>query len=311
MPKSLGALVPGSELDATINAYRTCELVTIGKDGTPTAWPTSGISLSDGRFLLTTSLGFPQKAYNIRRDDRVALLFSEPHASGLDAPEQILLQGTATCPDEVHTAPDGDLADFWRRLFDRQPSCRKYLDWPATALTDFYFMRLLITVTPTKITARDLPPGTTPQRVAGSGLIGDEVLAEYPSVVLAARDATGTPTLLRTTVSADGGAYRVAVPDGHPLTEGRASLLVHRHDAQLSNLHSAVVTGSLKTDADGAWLLTPDRLIEPAGRSKASLTDPIRTVRDCRSTTKNYLAKRALPRPSIPWNAYRKLRKAI
>ncbi|GAA2639346.1 hypothetical protein [Paractinoplanes durhamensis] len=48
MPKSLGPLVRGSALDATINAYRTCELVTLAKDGTPLAWPTSGISRSDG-----------------------------------------------------------------------------------------------------------------------------------------------------------------------------------------------------------------------------------------------------------------------
>ncbi|GIM93775.1 pyridoxamine 5'-phosphate oxidase family protein [Paractinoplanes toevensis] len=311
MPESLRALVPGSELDATINAYRTCELVTVGKDGTPLAWPTSGISLADGTFLLTTSLGFPQKAYNIRRDERVALLFSEPHASGLERPGQILVQGTAICPDRVHTVPEGDLAAFWRRLFERQPNCRKYLDRPATALTDFYFMRLLITVTPAAVTARDLPAATGTLPVAGSGLIGEQVLASYPSTVLAARDAAGAPTLLRTTVSADGGAYRVAVPDGHPVADGRASLLVHRHDAQLWNLHSAVVTGTLKSDADGGRLLTPDRLIEPAGGAKPSLTDPIRTVRDCRATTKKYLAKRGLPRPRIPWKAYRELRDSL
>ncbi|MEU4242817.1 pyridoxamine 5'-phosphate oxidase family protein [Actinoplanes sp. NPDC026619] len=308
MPESLGALEPGSALDATINAYRTCELATIGKDGTPMAWPTSGISRPDGTFLLTTSLGFPQKAFNIRRDPRVAVLFSEPHASGLDAPAQILIKGKAVCPDEVHTAPDGDLADFWLRLFERQPSCQKYLDWPATALTDFYFMRLLVTVSPEEITTRPLPPPgpVLSAREAGAALLGGEVLAAYSSVVLASLDADGAPTLLRTTVAAEGGRYRVALPEDAQVAGGRASLLVHRHDDQLTNLHSAVVTGTLE---DG--LLTPERLIEPAQRSKAGLAEPIRIVRNTRATTKKYLAKRGLERPSIPWKAYRELRATL
>jgi hypothetical protein len=163
MSHSLGPLGSGSELAATIDAYRTCELATIGKDGTVMAWPTSGLSRPDGTFLLTTSLGYPQKASNVRRDGRVALLFSDPTASGLERPEQILVQGRATCPDEVHVAPEGDLAEFWARLFERQPACRKYLDWLPTALTDFSFMRLPIRVTPGEITLRNLPAPAAPQ----------------------------------------------------------------------------------------------------------------------------------------------------
>jgi hypothetical protein len=108
--------------------------------------------------------GIPAEACNIRRNEQVALLFSEPHASGLDRPGQILVRGTATCPDRVHTAPEGDLADFWLRLFARPPRCRNYSDRPANALTDFYFTRLLITVTPAAITARDLPTPTGTRR---------------------------------------------------------------------------------------------------------------------------------------------------
>jgi hypothetical protein len=163
MSHSLGPLGSGSELAATIDAYRTCELATIGKDGTVMAWPTSGLSRPDGTFLLTTSLEYPQKASNVRRDGRVALLFSDPTASGLERPEQILVQGRATCPDEVHVAPEGDLAEFWARLFERQPACRKYLDWLPTALTDFSFMRLPIRVTPGEITLRNLPAPAAPQ----------------------------------------------------------------------------------------------------------------------------------------------------
>ncbi len=36
-----------------------------------------------GKFLLTTSVALPVKAFNIRRDPHVALLFSDPTGSGL------------------------------------------------------------------------------------------------------------------------------------------------------------------------------------------------------------------------------------
>ncbi|WP_433384279.1 pyridoxamine 5'-phosphate oxidase family protein [Actinoplanes sp. CA-142083] len=302
------ALGPGTDLAATIDAYRTCELATIGKDGTAMAWPTSGLTRPDGTFLLTTSIAYPQKAYNIRRDSRVALLFSDPTASGLDRPEQILVQGKATCSDEVHVEPEGDLADFWARLFERQPTCRKYLDWPATMLTDFYFMRLMIRVTPIDITRRPLPGPAAPG--PGSGLIGGAVLPAYASVVLSARDEAGGPTLTRTTVVAEGDAWRVAVPEDVEVAAGPASLLVHRHDDQLWSLHNANVVGTLMAD-DKGWLLRPARLIEPGGRHRASLADPIRTVRDCRATTKRYLERRNLARPKIPWAAYRSLRAGL
>ncbi|MFI7022519.1 pyridoxamine 5'-phosphate oxidase family protein [Micromonospora sp. NPDC049900] len=321
MQPSSGVIVPESALGSTISAYRTCELATLAKDGTPVAWPTSGLLRPDGTILLTTSLGYPQKAFNVRRDGRVALLFSDPTASGLTEPEQILVRGTAHCPDEVHTEPTGDLAEFWTRMFQRQPNCRKYLDWPATMFTDFYFMRLLITVTPTEVTTRPLPSTEAGRPLSsthvgeasaedgdGDGaLIGAEVLAAYPSVVLAARDAAGAPLLVRTTATAGADGYRVVVPDGVDPVEGTASLLVHRHDAQLWNLHNANVRGELVRGADG-WTLRPRRLIEPAARHRARMTDSLRTVRTTRAATRRYLERRGWQRPSVPWAAYRALR---
>ncbi|MEU5550839.1 pyridoxamine 5'-phosphate oxidase family protein [Micromonospora sp. NPDC047793] len=314
MQSSPGVIVSESALGSTISAYRTCELATLAKDGTPVAWPTSGLLRPDGTIMLTTSLGYPQKAFNVRRDGRVALLFSDPTASGLTTPEQILVRGTAHCPDEVHTEPTGDLGVFWTRMFQRQPNCRKYLDWPATMFTDFYFMRLLITVTPTEVTTRPLPTTTEAGAVsaesgAAAPLIGAEVLAAYPSVVLAARDGAGAPLLVRTTATAGSGGYRVVVPDGVDPVEGAASLLVHRHDAQLWSLHNANVRGELVRSADG-WTLRPHRLVEPAARHKARMTDSLRTVRTTRAATRRYLDRRGLPRPAVPWAAYRALRPA-
>jgi hypothetical protein len=247
--------------------------------------------------MVTTSLAFPQKAFNVRREPRVALLFSEPTGSGLEEPEQILVRGTAVCPEEIHTAPDGDLGVFWGQMFQRQPKCRGYLDWPATTMTDFYFMRLLITVTPQEVSTRPLP---TPGAPGSSDLPGGAVLARYGSVVLAARDESGAPTLVRTTVTTEGAGYRVAVPQDVAVVEGPASLLVHRHDERLWNLHNANVQGVLRADDDG-WVLVPGRVVDPNQGT-------LQTLRACRAATRRYLERRNLARPGIPWGQYKAIR---
>ena len=304
-------LLASSDLVATLEAYRTCELATLGSDGTPMAWPTSGIVCGDGTFLLTTSLAYPQKAFNVRRDARVALLFSDPTASGLEQAEQILVRGDAVCPDDVHTDPVGDLEAFWQRIFKLQPESRRYLDWPLTRLTDFYFMRLLIRITPTEITSRPLPTtGPAGSGAAGTGLIGGDVLASYSSVVLSARDGAGAIMMVRTTVEPTAEGYRVTVPGGVAVAEGPASLLVHRHDDKLSKLHNASVRGVLTADGDG-WLLRPDRLVEPGARNRSGPADPLRVLRDCRATTRHYLERRNLERPRVPWPDYRAIRAAV
>ena len=54
-----------------IRNYRTCEFTTLFRDGAPQTWPVGARLLEDGRFLLTTSIGLPQKAFNIRRNAKV------------------------------------------------------------------------------------------------------------------------------------------------------------------------------------------------------------------------------------------------
>ena len=83
--------------------YFTCEFTTLSRDGTPTTWPVSPRLLADGRLLLCTSIGMPQKAYNIRREPKVSLLFSEPTGSGITEPGAVLIQGDATAEDRIVT----------------------------------------------------------------------------------------------------------------------------------------------------------------------------------------------------------------
>jgi nitroimidazol reductase NimA-like FMN-containing flavoprotein (pyridoxamine 5'-phosphate oxidase superfamily) len=148
--------MPGLDLPADIvevfDSFRTCELTTLGKDGTPTTWPTLPLYRPDaGTFLFTTSIGLPQKAYNIRRDPRVCLLFSDATASGLADPPTVLVQGQASAPDELAMEFDG-LEELARRAFERQPISRYYgIDPISRRLFGWYYLRLLIHVVPQRV----------------------------------------------------------------------------------------------------------------------------------------------------------------
>lgn len=140
------------EIRAVFDEFRACEFTTLAKDGTPITWPTLPFYDADaGQFVVTTSVAFPQKAFNVRRNPRVSLLFSDPTASGLTEPPAVLVQGDAEAPDVVDTSIRG-YEERLRMVFQRQPAggiyssnplMRRYFDW--------YYMRLQITVTPRRI----------------------------------------------------------------------------------------------------------------------------------------------------------------
>ena len=94
--------MPGGPLEI-INDYFTCEFTTLSRDGSPVTWPVSPTLLPDGRFVAATSIGLPQKAFNIRRNPKVSLLFSDPTGSGVTEPGAVLIQGDATAEDLIVT----------------------------------------------------------------------------------------------------------------------------------------------------------------------------------------------------------------
>jgi hypothetical protein len=241
-------------------------------------------------------------------------LFSDPTGSGLGAPAQIFISGNARC-SELTTSPAG-LEEYWSMLFRRQPSSRGYTLPGVRSLMDWYYMRLLITVTPEQALERRPGSAARPEQglAAGipdlaaawrqarhAGLPGARELAGHPSAVLAARDANGDIALARTVPQPAGGGYLVAGAPGADLAEGPASLLVHRHDDKLAAASYALVRGRISAaGTTGDWLLTPDRVVTPAG-------NPLRTLRAARQASARYLRTRSLPRPAIPWEQYRPL----
>ncbi|MFD0268581.1 pyridoxamine 5'-phosphate oxidase family protein [Streptomyces sp. NPDC127106] len=291
-----------------LDAYRTCEFVTLGRDGTPVAWPTAVARRDDGTLLVTTCLAFAQKALNVRRDGRVALLFSDPTGSGLGHAPQVFVSGRAECPDTIMTGPQG-AEDYWRRLFERQPHSRSYLTRPMRPLMSWYYLRLLITIEPEHVIVRppleDLTHRGAPESVTGGQpLLGAAQLGRAPSAVLAARDASGAPVLARTLPRPTPSGYLVEVPADCPVEEGPAGLLVHRHDERLDHMYNAFVRGTVQRTGAG-WLLVPSTVIEPMGSGRVS--DALRVLRQTKRSTDNYLARRGLSRPKVEWDRFRTL----
>lgn len=291
-----------------LDAYRTCEFVTLGRDGTPVAWPTAVARRDDGTLLVTTCLAFAQKALNVRRDGRVALLFSDPTGSGLGHAPQVFISGRAECPDTIMTGPQGT-EEYWRRLFERQPHSRAYLTLPMRPLMSWYYLRLLITVEPEHVVVRPplehLTQGGAPVSVPDArSLPGAAQLGRAPSAVLAARDASGAPVLARTVPRATQAGYLVEVPVDCPVEGGPAGLLVHRHDERLNHMYNAFVRGTVERTEAG-WLLVPSAVIEPMGSGRAS--DALRILRQTKRSTDHYLARRGLSRPKVEWDRFRTL----
>ena len=144
------SLVSGSAALRIIDNYFTCEFTTLSRDGSPVTWPVSPRLQADGRLLLTTSIGLPQKAFNIRRNPKVSMLFSEPMGSGVSDPAAVLIQGDATATDRIETdvSSDPELAALLETLFRRQPAGAFWSTWLGRRVMWPYYMRLLIYVTP-------------------------------------------------------------------------------------------------------------------------------------------------------------------
>ena len=140
------------EIEDVFREFRTCETTTLARDGTPITWPTLPFWRPDeGYFMITTSIGLAQKVFNVRREPRVSLLFSNPTASGLENPPAVLVQGDAEAPDEIVTSIEG-FEDELRKVYRWQPASRVYSSNPLLRyLMDWYCMRLVIHVTPRRI----------------------------------------------------------------------------------------------------------------------------------------------------------------
>lgn len=126
----------------------------------------------------------------------------------------------------------------------------------------------------------------------------------FTSGVLNACDADGYPASVRTPVEWDmkRQVVRVRVPPMVELEGGPASLLFHDHDAKLWNQHVLLVKGKLAGIGD-EWRFEPGQIVPMMGYS--GVWGSIKQIICCRKAARDYLRKRNLERPVIPWERIR------
>jgi hypothetical protein len=319
-----------AEVEAVFREFRTCEFSTLAKDGAPITWPTLPFwDPAAQRFIVTASVGYPQKVYNVRRDGRVALLFSDPTASGLAHPPSALIQGDAVASDKIETSIE-DIKDGLRLSYERQPGSMIYSANPLTRyFSDWYYMRLLITVTPramfwlpegdaaatpqsiTRLTPPPAPPPATPNTdvtpATAEASLGVEEwrrlvseLATYQSAVLTGIDGEGYPYSVRCQPQVDHETSALKLKGvTAPIWEGAASLLCHSHDDHLWRQRSFLVRGYVGRHENDIWYFQPSRLVPGISQNPLELG---RFFMSGRRTAAQYLARRHLPRPTIPWD---------
>src|SRR5918999_1433703 len=89
-----------AEVQRVFDRFVTTEFTTVDGRGQPITWPlTPYYAPGDPCIDVTTGLGYPKKANDARANPKVAMLFSDPTGCGLEAPPQVLVQGTAEVDD--------------------------------------------------------------------------------------------------------------------------------------------------------------------------------------------------------------------
>lgn len=249
-----------------VAAYKVAELVTLTRDGSPVGWP-MGPDMAGQRLVFSTGYVFPAKARNAQRDPRVAVLYSDPTASGRsDADPMVLVQGRAEVFDQDLQANCDRYVAYLTRgsplgpIF-RIPGLRQLLVG--------YLTRIYIEVVPERefIWPRTDPPPATlvasrpPSFVPGPATeLPAEVLGwvtRYPRPpVLSFVDPSGWPAAVR--VGATLQRDRIVLQGAVTSAEGApVSLTFHQLTGNYRSNDAFMVRGHL----DAAGALVPERVL--------------------------------------------------
>ena len=288
---------------AVFTEFRTAEFATFARDETPVAvevipqWQPSA-----ARFLVTSAIGLPNKAYNARRNPKVALLFSDPTGSGLSNPPTVLVQGDAIVSELITW--DDELAEYFRcsgsgsRPDGNGARTRSPVgSWTGTTC------------------GQDPHHASSHPVVAGRGHDqgtrgGDPVssvwddtvkaIGRFPSAVLTGTDPDGYPVSVRCQPVPADGVLRVQRPAWLTVSPGPASLMSHSHDEQVWKLRGFLARGVLETEGGegGGLAFRPLRFTWTAG---GGLRSTIKLFRGTRRAAAGYLQRRDMARPKVPW----------
>ena len=317
------ALLPDS-VKEVFESFVTTEYTTIDSKGQPITWPVTPYYRRDGECIdVTTGLGYPKKANDAAANPKVALLFSEPHGSGLHEPPMVLVQGIATVDD---ADLDANRERYQREAVEKLPATKDAL--PPKFLQgwfSWYFTRLYVKVRPERIyvwprgdwsqepelldshmeevrSGHDEEPVIEPAPTATGDPVWDtrmESFGElYDTAVLSFVAPDGFPFSVRLPVTVDKQSRLVRldeIPLGAELRPGRACLAAHDHDEKFTWQRNFHVRGDL-VDQDGGWAIVPRKLVGgfelPPGSLVVRMKQNLPKIRRFRKIAKRELAKR-------------------
>jgi hypothetical protein len=269
--------------------FITTEYTTVDSTGQPITWPVTPYYSPGGETIdITTGVGYPKKADDAERNPRVALLFSEPHGSGLEHPCAVLVQGTA------HV----DYADFEA---NRERYLREsVVKLPATkeqqppsfmrGMFEWYYARIYVKVRPERVYVWDGGDFNAEPRLYDANVEEvrsahsqqplqhqpvparrppvwdqrmDELGTRHRTAVVSRVAPDGFPVSARLPIQPDRATKRIhidAMPSMMAAAPGRACLTAHEHDEQFRWQMNFQVRGDL-VEQDGGWALAPDKLV--------------------------------------------------
>jgi hypothetical protein len=306
----------------------TVEYASVTRTGLPVMVPVTPYFNDETATVdVSTGLTYPAKAERARRNPKVALLFSDPIGSGLDAPPVVLVQGRATVRDSDLQA---NTDRYVRLTMTKVPDAYKRQPSFMLRRLNAYFARIWVSVTPTRVlwwptAALDQEPR---EWVAPEGLVpppSDPAPAgKQPPAWLpppsdwrqAAAHSIQLPQRDLAWMGADGFAlaapvaeveqvedgFRVAVgPHGPGTPMGPATLTLHGHPDNFSGQENHTFVGEISPEGD-AYRFRVDRLLADfsvAGNGLVKTVGFLSKMRRLNARTELEAARRGQPIPQV------------
>ncbi|HET7272027.1 MAG TPA: hypothetical protein VFI90_13190 [Rubrobacter sp.] len=265
----------------------TVEYASLTRAGAPVTYPVTPYVGEDGLTLdVSTGLTYPAKAERARRNPKVALLYSDPLGSGLDAAPVALVQGIATVRDaDLQSNTDRYVRLSMAKAPDTYEGQPKFL----LRSVDWYYARIWIQVTPTRMlwwpsgsldeqpqewTAPEgtnappsdpAPPGGQPaawmEQPSEWRKAAERAVQEFPFRDLTFVGEDGFPVCLPVTeISPDPSGFRLRTAHGFA-PEGPACLTFHTHDQNFTAQQNRALVGRISPTDDGDLVFAVERLL--------------------------------------------------
>ena len=268
------------ELLPVFRQSQTCEFASVTRAGGAITMPLTPYLGADGLTIdVSTGLAYPTKAERVRRNPKVALLFSDSVGSGLTNPPIALVTGWGAVRDRDLQA---NTDRYIRELVAKNPQTGLGMPKALAPRMNWYFARIWIEVVPRRILwwpggrtdqpprTWDAPAGTAPRQSdpppsgkapaqwkdapADWRAIGAHAVAKLGAPILTTVDADGFPTPIRVAsarMTTDG--FILVVPPGLPTPPtGQACLTFHSHPEVFTGQENRLFVGEVVLDGDGA-----------------------------------------------------------